>query len=72
MENGKKVLYLRILKALYRCIESALLWYNLYVVLRGMGYEINPYDRCIVNKVIDGKQCTIAWYVDANKASHDS
>jgi len=73
MENGKKVLYLRILKALYGCIESALLWYKLYVkVLKGMGYEINPYDRCIANKMIDGKQCTIAWYVDDNKASHDS
>ena len=29
-ENGKKVLYLRILKALYGCIESDLLWYDLY------------------------------------------
>ena len=29
-ENGKKVLYLSIMKALYGCIESALLWYELY------------------------------------------
>ena len=32
--------------------------------------EINPYDRCVANKVIDGKQCTIVWYVDDNKVSH--
>ena len=29
-ENGKKVLYLRILKALYGCIESDIFWYELY------------------------------------------
>jgi hypothetical protein len=29
-ENGKKVLYLKLLKALYGCVESALLWYELF------------------------------------------
>ena len=29
-ENGKKVLYIQILKALYGMIKSALLWYTLY------------------------------------------
>jgi hypothetical protein len=35
-----------------------------------MGFELNPYDTCVANKTIDGKQCTIAWYVDNNKISH--
>ena len=70
-ENGKKTLYLRILKAIYGMIESALLWYDLYsTTLKEMGFEINPYDRCVANKVIDGKQCTVCWYVDDNKVSH--
>jgi hypothetical protein len=57
--------------ALYGMIESALLWYTLYVeVLHKEGFEINPYDRCVANKVINGKQCTIAWYVDDNILSH--
>ena len=30
LENGVKVLYLRILKALYGCMEYALLWYDIY------------------------------------------
>ena len=30
-ENGKKVLYVKVLRAIYGCIESALLWYELYV-----------------------------------------
>ena len=72
-ENGNKVLYLQVLRALYGCIESAMLWYALFTsTLIKMGFEINPYDRCIANKVIDGNQCTIAWYVDDVKISHQN
>ena len=71
IENGKRVLYVKVLRAIYGCIESALLWYELYVkTLKGMGFVLNPYDRCVANKEINGKQCTIAWYVDDNKISH--
>jgi hypothetical protein len=28
------------------------------------------YDLCVANKIIDGKQCTIAWHVDDLKISH--
>ena len=71
IENGKKVLYLRVLRAIYGCIESALLWYDLFSsTLAKMGFTINPYDRCVANKIINGKQCTIVWYVDDVKVSH--
>ena len=54
MENGKKVLYMRVLWALYGCLESALLWYELYTeTLSKHGFVINPYDRCVANKVIN-------------------
>ena len=57
-ENGKKVLYVRALKAIYGCIKSALLWYNLYEsTLAKDGFEINPYDKCVANKMVNGKQC---------------
>jgi Reverse transcriptase (RNA-dependent DNA polymerase)/Zinc knuckle len=70
-ENGKKVLYLRLMKALYGCVKSALLWYELFSsTLEGLGFELNPYDPCVANKMIDGKQCTIVWYVDDTKISH--
>ena len=70
-ENGKKVLYVRILKALYGMIESALLWYTLYVtVLKKEGFVLNPYDKCVANKMYNEKQCTVAFYVDDNKLSH--
>ena len=35
-----------------------------------MGFGINPYDKCIANKTINGNQCTIGWYFDDNKISH--
>ena len=35
-----------------------------------MGFQINPYDRCVANNIINGHQCTICWYVDDNKISH--
>ena len=35
-----------------------------------MGYQINEYDWCVMNKIIDNKQCTILWHVDDLKTSH--
>ena len=70
-ENGQKVIYVRLHKALYGCVQSALLWYNLFSeTLIEMGFVLNPYDQCVANCVIDGSQCTIAWYVDDTKISH--
>jgi len=35
-----------------------------------VGFKLNPYDLCVANSQIKGKQCTIACYVDDNKISH--
>jgi hypothetical protein len=71
IEKGVKVLYARLKKALYGCVQSALLWYNLFHdTLKQMGFIVNPYDPCVANCMIDGSQCTIAWYVDDTKISH--
>jgi len=71
VEHGKKVLYLQLLKALYGCVQSALLWYELFTgTLVDMGFKLNPYDPCVANSQVKGKQCTVAWYVDNNKISH--
>ena len=71
IENGSRVLYARLNKALYGCVKSALLWYNVFHdTLQKLGFTINPYDPCIANCMIEGAQCTIAWYVDDTKISH--
>ena len=62
------MLYFRILNALYGFIESDLLWYDLYEnTLKYLSFVINPYDQCVANKIIDGKQCAIHCYVNNNK-----
>jgi hypothetical protein len=70
-ENGKTVLYVELLKALYGTMRAALLfWKLLFSKLIKWGFIINPYDWSVANKMIDGKQCTIVCHVDDLKLSH--
>jgi hypothetical protein len=70
-EKGKKALHLRLLKALRGCVKSALLWCELLSgTLVEMGFELNPCDTCVANKVVNKKQCAVAWHADDNKTSH--
>ena len=63
--NGEPILYVRLLKALYCLLKSALLFYKkLRGELEKMGFEVNPYDPCVANKVINRLQMTVNWHVD--------
>ena len=63
--TGKPVLYVQLEKAVYDMMKSALLFYQKLVAnLTSLGYVINPYDPCVANKMINGKQMTICWHVD--------
>ena len=69
--KGVSHLYVRIDKAIYGMLESALLFYKkLRKDLEAEGFEINPYDPCVANKMINGKQMTVSWHVDDLKAGH--
>jgi Reverse transcriptase (RNA-dependent DNA polymerase) len=58
-------------KAIYGCVVSGMLWYELFSqTLERHGFVINPYDFCVANATIEGAQCTIVWYVDDTKISH--
>jgi hypothetical protein len=55
-ERGKPVIYVRLKKALYGTLEAALLfWKKLSKSLEKWGFEKNPYDSCVANKMINGK-----------------
>jgi Reverse transcriptase (RNA-dependent DNA polymerase) len=70
-EGKEKVMYVELLKALYGTMRAArLFWEKLRAKLLEEGYVPNPYDYCVVNKMINGKQCTIGWHVDDLKISH--
>jgi hypothetical protein len=71
VEKGREVLYVVLKKALYGTLKAALLfWKKLSSQLKKWGFVINPYDSCVANKIINGKQCTILWHVDDLKISH--
>ena len=71
IEKGKMVLYVQLLKALYGCLRSALLFYRKPLdELEYRGFILNPYDPCVVNKMIGGKEFTITWHVDNLNISH--
>ncbi|KAL7564112.1 hypothetical protein ACA910_012384 [Epithemia clementina (nom. ined.)] len=70
-EQGKPVIYAELKKALYGTLQAALLfWKNLSNFLTELGFTPNPYDACVMNKEINGHQCTIGWHVDDLKISH--
>ena len=71
INNGKRVLYLQLSKAMYGCLKSAqLFWKHLSTYLKKLGFVQNRYDLCVANKVINGETCTVAWHVDDLKISH--
>lgn len=71
IENSKPLLYAKLRKALYGTLKVALLfWKLLSKTLQQWGFIVNPYDSCVVNKQINGSQCTILWHVDDLKISH--
>ena len=46
-----------------------MVWF-LSTTLLDLGFKINPYKQCIVNKVFDEYQCNIRLFVSDNKVSH--
>ena len=63
--NGQAMLYVRLSKALYGMLRAALLFYKrLRSDLENMGFEVNPYDPCVANKMVNGHQMTMCWHVD--------
>jgi hypothetical protein len=73
MEDGKLVIYLRVLKALYGMLVAALLWYRKFRNdLEEIGFVFNPYDPCVANRTIKGSQQTVRFHVDDLKSSHIS
>jgi len=71
IKKGRQVLYLRLQKALYSMMKSALLFYKkLIKKLKEMGCEINSYDPCMANKLVSRKQMTVRWNIDDLMISH--
>ena len=56
-EDKSKILYVHILKAIYGMLRSAMLFYKkLKKDLESIGFKTNPYDPCVANRMVNGKQ----------------
>ena len=54
--KGIKTIYVQLDRAIYGCVQSALLWYQLYAnKLKDLGFILNSYDPCVANSIIEGK-----------------
>jgi hypothetical protein len=57
IEKGQQVLYVQLMKALFGTLTAAFLFWKRSQLVK-WGFELNPYNTCVVNKMIDGSQCT--------------
>ena len=66
------MIYVKMSKALYGMLESALWFYKkLKKDMEAYGFIINPYDPCVANSMINGKQMTVTWHVEDLNVSHE-
>ena len=69
--KGEPIICVKLNKALYGLLKSALLFYKKMVgELEDMGFEINPYDPCVANITENGSHQTVTWHVDDLKISN--
>jgi hypothetical protein len=65
--NADGSIIVKLDRAMYGCIESAKLWYELLVstLVDEYGMTVNPYDNCVLNKTTEsGHLLTVVVYVD--------
>lgn len=64
--DDRDVMLVKLNKAMYGTLDAAKIWYDkLTGVLKSMGFVPNEVvDACVMNKIINGKQCTMMLYVD--------
>jgi hypothetical protein len=70
-KKGMKQLLVQCQNALFGTMVASILHFRKFVKsLTDIGFTINPYDPCVANKMIEGKQMTICFHVDDCKLSH--
>ena len=71
MEQTEDKIYAPLVKAVYRTVLAAIIFYNkLSKHLIDHGFVMNNYDLCTFNKMVNGEQLTVQFNVVDLKASH--
>jgi len=59
------------LTAIYGMLEASMLFYKkLRGDLEAIGFDFNPYEPCVCNRIVKGKQHTVRFHVDDLLSSH--
>ena len=59
-EKGKKVIYNVLLRSIYGMLVASLLFYEKFCGdLENIGFDFNPYDPCVSNRIKVFKQHTV-------------
>jgi hypothetical protein len=59
------------LKATYGMLQSSLLYYKkFHKDIESIGFEVNLYDPCVANRIVNGKQHNVSWHVNDLNSSH--
>ena len=70
-KKGKWVIYVSCYNEIYGTMNAALLVYKkLAKLFLEWGFVMNPYDPCVWNKMVDGKQMTIMFHIDNLVMTH--
>ena len=70
-KNCEKVIILKFLNFIYETMVASLLYHKKFVNTLNMnGFQLNPYDPCVENRIVNDKQQTIWFHVDDCKISH--
>ena len=71
--KGSMILCLEMQKSPYGILKSMLLFYlNMVGYLEISGFKLNPYDPCMMNKIVGGEQMTVVFQVGDLKVLHKS
>ena len=70
-EHGKKLVHVVVLRSVYGMLVASLLFYKKYLGdLEKIGFEFNPYNPCVANRIKVVKQHTVSLRVDNVMSSH--
>jgi hypothetical protein len=63
--NNKGLYYVVMGKALYGMLRSSLHYHKKFRKdIESIGFKVDPYDPCVANCMVHGKEHTVTWHVD--------
>ena len=70
-KKGENVIIVQCMNAIYGTMVASLIYYKKFVkTLKRTGFQLNPYDTCVANRLANYEQQTICFHVNDCKIRH--